>query len=280
MEILGAPQGSAPFGARRRQDNTPRPYRTYAEQTGGARVGDSRTSPAQQTEGGATGSPGDTAGGGSTTGEKSVARTWPFASRVTTHGWLSEPSSSPWYIACSAGQQVRSVTNRNNASAAAAVHRCARGDPNKPTAGVRGVRPDRGPVAPPKPVRTCCKTIALIAPNRAGCERIFSARSGGSGRSRPSPRSPPPAGALAIRTDPEELEAVFYLDKAIAAGQCGLDFTEHAAVELDDAIALPAEQVVVLMTRGIIIGDFESGEAVSEVDAVDQAHLLDRKSVV
>lgn len=174
------------------------------------------------------------------------------------------------------------MTKRKAASAATAVHLCARGDPREPRAGVRGLRgfrPERRAVAPPKSVRTCCKTIALIPPNRAGRKRILSANSlggsGGSGRSLPGLRSRPPARVLTIRTDPEEFEAVFDLDEAIAAGQGGFDFAEHAAVELDDAIALAAEQVVVLMARGVIIGDFESRQAVSEVDAVDQAHLLE-----
>ncbi len=80
---------------------------------------------------------------------------------------------------------------------------------------------------------------------------------------------------LAIGANPEEFEAVLDLDKAIMAGQGGFDLPEDAVVEFNDAITLAAQQVMVVMAGGIIIGDFEPRQTISKVDAVDQAHLFE-----
>jgi hypothetical protein len=80
---------------------------------------------------------------------------------------------------------------------------------------------------------------------------------------------------LALGAEPEELEAMFYVRVAIMAGEGGLDLRENTVVEFHNPIALLAEKVVMMMAPGVFIGDFEPGQAIAKVDAVDQTHALE-----
>jgi len=86
----------------------------------------------------------------------------------------------------------------------------------------------------------------------------------------------PPAGFLAIRAEPEEFEAVPDFHEAVTARESGFDLAEDAIVEFHDPVALAAQGVMVLMAGGIIIGDFEPGQTIAKVNAVDQAHPLEQ----
>ena len=64
-------------------------------------------------------------------------------------------------------------------------------------------------------------------------------------------------GLLAIGADAEELEAMADIGVAVVTFQGGLDFGEDAVIEFDDAVALAAEEVVVVVAVGLslLVGD-------------------------
>jgi uncharacterized lipoprotein YajG len=62
---------------------------------------------------------------------------------------------------------------------------------------------------------------------------------------------------------------------AIMAGQGGLDLRENTVVEFHNPIAPPAEEMVVVMTLGVVVRDFEPSQAIAKVDTVNQAHALE-----
>jgi hypothetical protein len=82
---------------------------------------------------------------------------------------------------------------------------------------------------------------------------------------------------LAVGADAEELEAVGDFLEAVIAGELALDFGEDAGVEFDDPVAMAADQMMVMMPVRIGVGDFESGQAVAQIDAMHQTHPLEER---
>lgn len=83
------------------------------------------------------------------------------------------------------------------------------------------------------------------------------------------------APALAFGADPEELELMFDVRVAIMAGEGGLDLTQNTVIEFHNPVAALADEVVVMVALGVVVRDFEPGEAIAQVDTVDQAHALE-----
>ncbi len=81
-----------------------------------------------------------------------------------------------------------------------------------------------------------------------------------------------PGSFKAVRTGAEELEAVLDLGEAVLALQRLLEFVEDAVVEFNDALALAANEVVVVVALGIVIRQFEAACSIGEIDAVDESH--------
>lgn len=54
-----------------------------------------------------------------------------------------------------------------------------------------------------------------------------------------------------------------------------LDFVEDAVVEFDDAFALAADEVVVVVAVVVVVGEFEAVGAIGEVDSMDESHGLE-----
>jgi hypothetical protein len=79
-------------------------------------------------------------------------------------------------------------------------------------------------------------------------------------------------GLLAVRTCAKELKAVLDLGEAKLAVQGLLDFVEDAVVEFDNAFALAADKVVVVVAVVIVVGEFEAAGAIGEVDPMDESH--------
>lgn len=81
-------------------------------------------------------------------------------------------------------------------------------------------------------------------------------------------------GALAIGADPEELQAMLDVRVAITAGQGGLDLRENTVVEFHNPVTPLAEEMVVMMTLGVVVRDFERRQTIAKVDTVNQAQAL------
>ena len=76
---------------------------------------------------------------------------------------------------------------------------------------------------------------------------------------------------LAGRTDAEELQFVRHSFESVAKGNGVFELGGKAFVQLDDSRALRANQVMMMgMTGGIY--EFETGEAVAEVETLDHSH--------
>jgi len=81
--------------------------------------------------------------------------------------------------------------------------------------------------------------------------------------------------ALALGAKAKKLEPVRYLEEAMLSGDAALKFGRNTVVDLDDLRALAADQVVVMVAAGLVLGDLESGAPVAKVDALHQAQLFE-----
>jgi hypothetical protein len=61
---------------------------------------------------------------------------------------------------------------------------------------------------------------------------------------------------------------------AIMPGEGGLDLRKNTVVEFHNPVAPLAEEMVVMMTLGVVVRDFEPRQAIAKVDTVNQAHAL------
>lgn len=84
------------------------------------------------------------------------------------------------------------------------------------------------------------------------------------------------AGALAPRPDPEKLQPVFDFGVAVVAGERGLEAGEFTTLNLEDAAAAFAKEMMVVMRVLIVPGEFKSGLAVAQFDAAHQAHIFEQ----
>jgi hypothetical protein len=80
---------------------------------------------------------------------------------------------------------------------------------------------------------------------------------------------------LAFRAEPEELELVTDLLKSVMACDPALEAGRNTVFDLNDERAPTADEMVVMMAAGLIIGDFEAGAAVAQVDALDEAECFE-----
>lgn len=80
---------------------------------------------------------------------------------------------------------------------------------------------------------------------------------------------------LALRTEPEELEPMRDLAESMLSGDAVLEIGRDAVVDLDDRGTAAADEMMVMMPARLVLGDFESGAAIAEIDALYQAELFE-----
>jgi hypothetical protein len=80
---------------------------------------------------------------------------------------------------------------------------------------------------------------------------------------------------LALGAEPEELEPMRHLAESMLSGDAVFEIGRDAVVDLDDLGTAAADEMMVMMPAGLVLGDFESGAAIAEIDALHQAELFE-----
>lgn len=63
--------------------------------------------------------------------------------------------------------------------------------------------------------------------------------------------------------------------EAVLPGNAGFEIGRDAIVNLQDLRTVPAHQVMVMMSARLVLGDFETSSAISQVDPLHQSELFE-----
>jgi hypothetical protein len=82
---------------------------------------------------------------------------------------------------------------------------------------------------------------------------------------------------LAFGAETEELQSVGDFAESVLAGDAFFEVGRYAIIDLKDLRTTPAYQVMMMMAPRLIFGDLESGTAIPQIDALNQAQLFEAR---
>ena len=82
---------------------------------------------------------------------------------------------------------------------------------------------------------------------------------------------------LAFWADAKKLEPMRDVAEPVLSGNARFEIGRDAIVNLEDLRTVPAHEVMVMMPAGLVLGDFETGTAIAEVDPLHQSELFESR---
>jgi hypothetical protein len=67
------------------------------------------------------------------------------------------------------------------------------------------------------------------------------------------------------------------LAESVLAGDTRFEIGRNAIVDLEDLRTVPAHEVMMMVTAGLVLGDFEAGATIAEVDPLHQSELFETR---
>ncbi len=82
---------------------------------------------------------------------------------------------------------------------------------------------------------------------------------------------------LTLGAEAKKLEPMRHVAEPVLSGDPRLEVGRDAIVNLEDLRTDPTHEVMVMMPAGLVLGDFETGTAIAEVDPLHQSELFESR---